>query len=228
MARASGKAYRVIRDSIVTGSFPPGSHLKEELLAALGKVSRTPIREALRRLCAEGLVDFQPNRGAYVTTWEQRDIEEIFYLRMHLEGYGAQLAARRITARQLTTLRSLQDQMDAATARRSTPERLNIVATANNQFHKLIVEASGNRRLLTLISSIIEMPLVLGTFGRYGDQDLLRSMSHHREMIAAFEVRDGEWARSVMQCHVLAARHVLARSSRLAAPPRAASDRNGA
>jgi DNA-binding GntR family transcriptional regulator len=89
------------------------------------------------------------------------------------------------------------------------------------------VEASGNRRLLTLISSIIEMPLVLGTFGRYGDQDLLRSMSHHREMIAAFEVRDGEWARSVMQCHVLAARHVLARSSRLAAPPRAASDRNG-
>ena len=63
----------------------PGSHLKEELLAALGKVSRTPIREALRRLCAEGLVDFQPNRGAYVTTWEQRDIEEIFYLRMHLK-----------------------------------------------------------------------------------------------------------------------------------------------
>jgi DNA-binding GntR family transcriptional regulator len=53
-------------------------------------------------------------------------------------------------------------------------------------------------------------------------------MSHHREMIAAFEVRDGEWARSVMQCHVLAARHLLARSSRLAAPPRAASDRNGA
>jgi DNA-binding GntR family transcriptional regulator len=99
---------------------------------------------------------------------------------------------------------------------------------SNHEFHKLIVEASGNRRLLTLISSIIEMPLVLGTFGRYGDQDLLRSMSHHREIIAAFEVRDGEWARSVMQCHVLAARHVLARSSRLAAPPRAASDRNGA
>ena len=73
------QSHRVIRDSIVTGSFPPGSHLKEELLAALGKVSRTPIREALRRLCAEGLVDhFQPNRGAYVTTWEQRDIEEIF------------------------------------------------------------------------------------------------------------------------------------------------------
>lgn len=227
MARASGKAYRIIHDNILTGSFPPGAHLKEELLAALGQVSRTPIREALRRLCAEGLVDFLPNRGAYVTTWDQRDIEEIFYLRMQLEGYGAQLAARRITAQQLTTLRSLQDRMDAAAGRRSMRDRINVIATGNNRFHKLIVEASGNRRLLALIASIIEMPLVLGTFRRYSDEDLLRSMSHHREMIAAFEVRDGEWARSVMQCHVLAARHVLARPNRLVVTPHVASHRDG-
>jgi DNA-binding GntR family transcriptional regulator len=228
MVQASGKAYRIIRDSIVTGAFPPGTHLKEELLAALGKVSRTPIREALRRLCAEGLVDFVPNRGAYVTTWEARDIEEVFNLRMRLEAYGAQLAARHITSRQLAALRALQERMEAAARRSPLEERLNVIASENDRFHKLIIEASGNHRLLALVSSIIEMPLVLGTFRRYSNEDLLRSMSHHREMIAAFEARDGEWARSVMQCHVLAARHVLARSSRLAAPPRDASHRNGA
>jgi len=217
MARASGKAYRVVRDSIVTGSFPPGTHLKEELLAALSKVSRTPIREALRRLCAEGLVDFLPNRRAYVTTWDARDIEEVFNLRMRLEGYGAQLAAGRITFRQIAALRAAQARMDAA-ARRSTSDRIGTIAIENSRFHKLIVEASGNHRLVALVASIIELPLVLGTFRRYRDEDLLRSMSHHREMIAAFEARDGEWARSVMQCHVLAARHVLARAAHSAAP----------
>jgi DNA-binding GntR family transcriptional regulator len=213
MARAAGKAYRIIRESIVTGSFAPGAHLKEELLASLGKISRTPIREALRRLSAEGLVEFLPNRGAYVTSWEQRDIDEIFHLRTLLEGYGAQLAARRITSRQLATLRSFQARMDAA-AHGSEPDRLGVIAIENSRFHKLIMEASDNRRLLALLSSIIEMPLMLGTFKRYNEQDLLRSMAHHREMIAAFEVRDGEWARSVMACHVLAARHVLARPAR--------------
>jgi DNA-binding GntR family transcriptional regulator len=210
MARAAGKAYRIIRENIVAGSFGPGTHLKEELLASLGKISRTPIREALRRLSAEGLVEFLPNRGAYVTSWEQRDIEEIFHLRMLLEGFGAQLAARRITARQFTLLQDFQSRMDTA-ANGSGPDRLNVIALENSRFHKLMIEASGNRRLLALLSSIIEMPLMLGTFKRYTEQYLMRSMSHHREMLAAFEVRDGDWARSVMECHVLAARHVLRR-----------------
>lgn len=210
MRRAAGKAYETIRGNILAGTFPPGAHLKENLLASIGKVSRTPIREALRRLCAEGLIDFLPNRGAYVRTWAERDIEEIFHLRMLLEGYGAELAARRITARQLDTLRQLQEQMDAA-VKGAEPGRLNHIAAANARFHKLIIRASGNGRLGDLLSSIIEMPLVLGTFTRYAQQDLTRSMSHHREMIAAFEARDGVWARSMMQCHVLAALHVMAR-----------------
>jgi DNA-binding GntR family transcriptional regulator len=210
MSRAAGKAYETIRGNILAGTFPPGTHLKENLLASIGKVSRTPVREALRRLSAEGLVNFLPNRGAYVRTWVQRDIKEIFHLRMLLEGYGAEIAARRINTRQLDTLRRLQDRMDAA-AKGSEPGHLNDIAAANDRFHKLIIQASGNGRLAALLSSIIEMPLVLGTFTRYTAQDLARSMSHHREMIAAFQAHDGIWARSVMQCHTLAAWHVMAR-----------------
>ena len=133
---------------------------------------------------------------------------------MLLEGFGAQLAARRITARQFALLESFQARMEAA-AHGSEPDRLSVIAIENSRFHKLIIEASGNRRLLALLSSIIEMPLMLGTFKRYKEQDLLRSLAHHREMLAAFEVRDGDWARAVMECHVMAARHVLARSARI-------------
>ena len=114
MAAAVEKAYSVIRDGIMGGTYSGGSHLKAEDLAVAIGVSRTPVREALRRLHSEGLVDFVANRGAYVLNWDKSDVDEVFGLRMVLESFAAELAADRRLPEQLAELRDLADRMSAA------------------------------------------------------------------------------------------------------------------
>lgn len=208
MAAAVERAYAAIREGILSGAYPLGSHLSAREVASTSSVSRTPVREAMRRLQAEGLVDVLPHRGAFVATWKQREIEEIFDLRLLLEGHAAQLAARAIRPEHVSLLRELADEMDTL-VRAESPDFFHRVAQLNCRFHKIIVEASGSRRLESLLSSLIEMPIVLSTFCRYNKAELLRSMGHHREVMAALENRDDRWAQSVMSSHLLAARHVF-------------------
>ena len=120
MAQAAQRAYEHLRARLLAGEFPAGSRLPEEELAAAAEVSRTPVREALRRLHAEGLVEFVPNRGAHVASWTERDLDEIFGLRALLESHAAELAAPRISGADLGRLSALQDQMDAAGRRGGT------------------------------------------------------------------------------------------------------------
>src|SRR5215203_6092246 len=101
MARAAEAAYGIIREGILSGELARGQRLREEELALRAGVSRTPVREALRRLDAEGLVDFTPNRGARVTAWSERELEDVYEARALLESYGARLAATRVTAEEL-------------------------------------------------------------------------------------------------------------------------------
>jgi DNA-binding GntR family transcriptional regulator len=201
------RAYEAIRGGIFSGEHPAGSRLREEELAERIGVSRTPVREALRRLDAEGLVEFLPNRGAHVASWSEDDLREIFGLRALLESFGARLAAERIDRETLAALRELCDAMDRSLAG-GDPGRVEHVAELNNRFHQRILAASGSKRLPLLLSSLVEAPLVYQTFRRYSAEQVARSMSHHRELLAALETGDGEWAASVMRSHVLAARNI--------------------
>ena len=106
MSKAADRAYDWVRQRILSGEYPPGSHLKEERIAEDSEVSRTPVREALRRLSNEHFVKFVPNQGAFVATWENDDVEVIFELRAMLEGYAAQRAASRISEEQIRELLS--------------------------------------------------------------------------------------------------------------------------
>lgn len=207
-ASAAGRAYDVVRAGILDGTFDLGARLVEEDLAGRAGVSRTPVREALRRLAAEGFVRFEPNRGAHVASWTDADLEEIFDLRALLESYTARLAAERIDAGQLAALHGLAERMEADAAS-ATPTGLDRIARRNTEFHRTILDASGSRRLRTIIDTVIVLPLVHRTFHRYTSGALRRSMQHHRELLAALETGDGEWAASVMRTHVLAARAVL-------------------
>jgi DNA-binding GntR family transcriptional regulator len=208
MAAAVEKAYAAIREGIMGGTYPGGAHLKAEDLAVAIGVSRTPVREALRRLHAEGLVDFVANRGAYVLNWDKSDVDEVFGLRMVLESFGAELAATRRTAEQLAQLHDLAQRMTVA-ARERPPHYLELIAELNTAFHKLIHAASGVKRLSPILLTVIQIPLTMRTFNRYSSEDLERSMAHHREIVAAFEVRDSRWAGAVMRSHIIAAHNVF-------------------
>jgi DNA-binding GntR family transcriptional regulator len=208
MARAVEQAYRWIHDGITRGDLAAGSHLGEEELADQIGVSRTPIREAIRRLASEGLVEFVPNRGAHVAAWTDRDLAEIFDLRAVLEGFAARLAARNATTSDVDRLRDLADQMEALAAGRSK-DRLDQISALNREFHEAIVEIADNRHLASLVSGLVQVPLVHRTFRRYTEQELQRSMGHHRELIEAIGRGDVNWAGTAMRSHIYAARTVL-------------------
>jgi DNA-binding GntR family transcriptional regulator len=211
MAAAVERAYRTIRDGIVSGVYRPGAHLTAQGLAAASGISRTPVREAMRRLHSEGLIRFIANRGAFVTHLDHRDIFKIYDLRVVLEGYAAETAAQEATTVQIDGLGELAQEMVAAVDLAPAPA-IERVAQLNNEFHKLIVTAAASPRLETALASIVEMPLVLRTFVRYSQDELRRSMSQHLELVEALRARDSLWARSVMSSHILAGRNTLLRS----------------
>ena len=107
--RAVDRAYEAVRSGILAGRYLAGARLTEQEIATSVGVSRTPVREALRRLDAEGLVEFTPNLGAVVTTWNEADSDEIFDLRAMLESYGARRATVRATDEQMAEMRRLAE-----------------------------------------------------------------------------------------------------------------------
>lgn len=205
MSSASDKALADIRNDIIAGRHGPGSHLKEEELALRSGVSRTSIRDALRRLAAEGLVQSSPNRGTFVASFSDADVDELFRLRSALEAYGAALAATRITSDELTELERLEQQLEQL-ARRS-PTDLDEFARLNNAFHKLVLSAARSPRLEAMLGPLIDIPVVLlKHYTWQGKVDPARSNQHHREIIQALRARDPIWARSRMQAHIISTR----------------------
>jgi DNA-binding GntR family transcriptional regulator len=208
VTNAAEDAYEALRSAILSGAIRPRERLGEVELSRQFGVSRTPIREALRRLTAEGLVVFQPNRGARVAEWSFTDLQEIYEIRARLESYGAALAATRIDASQLPRLDQLCDQMEER-AQRMSPADLDEIATLNSELHSLVISAANSPRLTSLLSAVVEVPLVIRAFRLYTPEALARSMAHHRDLVAALRARDAEWASSTMRAHVRAARTVL-------------------
>lgn len=206
--RTAEDAYRTIRNQILRGERAGGEWLREgELAASLG-VSRTPVREALRRLAAEGLVQHERNRGVQVASWSWHDLDEIFDLRSVLEPWGSGLAATNGLA-DVEELSRLADAMDEA-ASGPQPD-VDAITVLNNAFHREVMKASGSLRLTQLMSSVVEVPLVWRTFSHYTPEALRRSLAHHHELVEALRAGDATWAESVMRSHIRAARATLRR-----------------
>lgn len=205
MSGAAARAYEIIKTGITTGRLAASSRLKEAELADLTGVSRTPVREALRLLEADGLVETNPNSGAHVAIWSDEDLSEITDLRAVLESFGAGLAATKITPAEISQLEKLEDDMEnvVAAARANFLAELSVL---NKDFHLAIVGATGNRRLIANIQSVIEGPLILRKFSVFSGEQIQRSLTHHREIIAALKFGDRDWAGAVMRNHVLSAR----------------------
>ncbi len=200
--RAADTAYEAVRRMILSGEAAPGTRLGETELAETLGLSRTPVREAIQRLGADGLVEVLPHRGARVVLWSARDLEEIFELRTLLEPYAVARAARiGLEAPVLAELRDLCSAMEGAAAEGEVA----LLARLNSHFHEALIDASGNSRLPGMLTSVMHAPLILGTFHRYDAETMARSMGHHREVVDAITARDPEWAASVMRSHLRAA-----------------------
>jgi DNA-binding GntR family transcriptional regulator len=208
MAQAVDRAYAMVREGIVRGTYPAAVRITEQEIADALSVSRTPVREALRRLQAEGFLKVLPHVGAVVTPWTDTDTRNVFELRALLEPYGAARACEQITPEGIATLRRLAEEQyhESATRGEGHIER---IGKLNSAFHRALQDFSGNARLVTLLPALLEAPMMLKTFAKYQPQHLLRSASHHLEIVSALESRDPEWAASVMRSHILAAHAAL-------------------
>ncbi|MDE2305120.1 MAG: GntR family transcriptional regulator [Gammaproteobacteria bacterium] len=211
--RAAERAYVTVREGILCGTYAAGSRLTETEVAQAAGVSRTPVREALRRLHAEGLVEFEPNHGAVVAAFELEDAEEIFELRSLLEPICARRAAERATPELVAELRALAEQQVAECARRG-PGHLSRIGELNDRFHRAVQRAAASPRLAKTLAGLIEAPLILRTFAQYSSGELQRSADQHLELVQAIAARDGVWAHSVMRAHILAGRATYLRGRR--------------
>jgi DNA-binding GntR family transcriptional regulator len=225
MAAAADKAYDILKQRVVGGTYGPGAQLKEEHLARELEISRTPVRAALKRLVDDGLATADPNRGVRVAEWTEFDIEETFELRGMLEGHAAELAARRGGAELADRLDALNEEMDRAIAKGGSalPERLQVI---NSRFHRAILEACGSPRLRSMLAGLIDMPIVIRSHFISTLQDKVQSLQHHRDLAAAVRAGDGELARQVMQLHLRVASHRFKRQRHEFSASRRAGDRS--
>ncbi len=201
MSSAYQTIYAELRRRIMAGRYEPGVQLKEEMLASEMNVSRTPVRRALQNLAEEGLLEARANRGVFVAGWTERDIDEVFDLRCVLETHAAALAAQRATEAQTAELAELNRHM-AEICRSAAPEAVAELQRLNNSFHQLILTASASPRLIAMTRSLIDWPLIVGTFYFFSRADIRRSVQHHGDIVSAIAAHDATLARNAMDVHL--------------------------
>ena len=206
MAITSDKAYVLLKQRVIAGTYAPGAQLKEEHIARELAISRTPIRAALKRLVQDGLASADAGRGVRVSAWTDQDIQETYELRCLLEGHAAELAARRGDVALADRLDQLNAHMAQALEKKSRTLAA-VLQDINAQFHRAILEASGSPRLRSMLDGLIDMPIVIRSYFISTHADLLQSLNHHRDLASAIRLGDPELARSVMQIHLKAAAH---------------------
>ncbi|MCK6491596.1 MAG: GntR family transcriptional regulator [Planctomycetes bacterium] len=203
-------ALRLLRERIAQGELRPGDRLSDLVLAKEIGISRTPLREAIRQLAADGLVELVPHVGATVRAPSADELEELYELRALLEGHAAARAAGRRTPADGTALQALCDAMEAIPV--PAGERLDAAATTRQReldlsFHRLILELSGLARLRRLVddAGLIARPFESLDAG-LPVSELASACRHHRAIATAIADGDATAARSAMTAHIEAGR----------------------
>jgi DNA-binding GntR family transcriptional regulator len=209
-----------IQTGILIGEHEIGSWLRQDALARRYGVSRTPVREALRKLQAADLVELRPHAGALVRGPTSREVRESYLVRAELEGVAAELAAPWISQRQLDELRRTEGMFEEAIqlagrteGATSDDQAMNNWAEANDIFHEVIQEASGNGRLQAVIKDLHRsFPRRLTWTVLSEDPRLLNeNVLEHQAVREALDRRAGPEARRLMVAHVLRAGELIAR-----------------
>lgn len=194
-----------LREAIINGQLRPGERLMEVQIAEELGVSRTPVREAIRKLELEGLVVMVPRKGAYVSNVSIKDISDVFQIRRALEGLAAELAAEKLTEEQLEEL----EQLLARTA--ETVNKLDVMTTVDidTGFHQVIYEASRNEKLSSMLYHLREQIQRFRTQSLSRPGRLQQALMEHKAIMEALKEGDGELARRLVEEHIESAESAL-------------------
>lgn len=187
-----------LRQRIVEGHLAPGAKLNERELSESLKVSRTPLREAIKMLAAEGLVELLPNRGAAVARMSAQDVADTFEVIAGLEGQSGELAAQRITEAELDEIRALHYEMLAAHTRRD----LSTYYRINAQIHTLINAAARNPVLTQTWRTVNARLQSMRFRSNFDTAKWKRAVKEHEKMIELLAARDGAALRALLVAHL--------------------------
>lgn len=188
-----------LRDMIVQGELAPGHRLNERVLCERFGISRTPLREALKVLASEGLVDLVPNRGAVVTALTLRTVEELFGVMGALEALAGELACANASEAQIAEIRALHYQMLAHHARGQLAEYFR----CNQRIHEAIFEAAGNAVLIGVYRGLagrLRRPRYMANLSR---ERWDKAVAEHGEILDALSRRDGQRLKRLLHEHLL-------------------------
>lgn len=201
----------VLRDAIRRGVLEPGERLMEVQLAEELGISRTPVREAIRKLEQEGYVIMMPRRGTYVSSFSVHDVKEIFEIRSALETLSAELATMRIEPYELDKLRTLLAKIEEHIECKDSMDK---IVKTDVEFHGLLYQVSRNERLVAIISNLMEQLARFRTLSMSYPGRLKETLEEHRAMVDAIAAGDVDAARDAAERHMEQAEATLLKAMR--------------
>ncbi|HWI79575.1 MAG TPA: GntR family transcriptional regulator [Ramlibacter sp.] len=202
-----------LRQMLVEGHIAPGAKLNERELAQVLQVSRTPLREAIKMLAAEGLVELLPNRGAIAVSLSEADVLNTFEVMAGLEGLSGELAAQRITDAELAEIRAMQFEMMGAYTRADLSNYYRI----NSMIHTAINAAAKNPVLTSTYKQVNARLQALRFRSNQNGEKWKRAVKEHEKMVEALSARDGAALRALLQQHLYNKRDAVINQLRRAA-----------
>jgi DNA-binding GntR family transcriptional regulator len=191
-----------LREAIVSGVLEPGERLMEIQLAEELGVSRTPVREAIRKLELEGFVVMIPRKGAYVAGVSYKDVKDVFEIRAALEGLAAGLAAEKVTDQELEGL-------ERALHYEKEPDTLEEMVQTDTDFHALLYKASRNERLIGILANLREQIQRFRSTSLAVPGRLKYAIQEHREIVDAVARHDVEEAQALATAHIENAANIM-------------------
>ena len=198
MRLASKKAYHLIKEKIITLELAPSSVIDEQALMKELGLGRTPIREALQRLDAEGLVNIVPRRGMFVTDISITDLQKIFEVRIVLTGFCARLAAQRGTTDQVAQMEQVLRGLEQVQS-----GDYKVLIDIDRRFQRLMYQAAGNDILAESLDRLYDLSLRIWYLVLHQLGDVRDAIEQHRQVAEALKARDGARAEALIQQHIV-------------------------
>jgi DNA-binding GntR family transcriptional regulator len=197
--------FRQLRELVLSGGLAPGEQLNEIAIADRLRVSRTPLRKAMNQLVAEGLVADSPYRGKFVRTFTAQEIQDLYEVRAVLEAHAARLAAAKMNAARLETLRGILKDVQNALERDELPG----YGEADRRFHEAIAGFSENQTLIDSLQRLSSQVQLIRSMANQDPEVVRRTALERPRIVAALESGDAELAATLMQEHILGVRGSL-------------------